>query len=58
MYFLNTNYLEVVVHRDANWSTADEKVSLNQDAVVIPVFWQGQLVCSNRSLQGILLDAS
>lgn len=58
MYFLNTNYLEMVVHRDANWSTSDEKVSLNQDAVVIPVFWQGQLVCSNRSLQGILLDAS
>lgn len=58
MYFLNTNYLEMVVHRDANWSTADEKVSLNQDAVVIPVFWQGQLVCSNRSLQGILIDAA
>lgn len=58
MYFLNTNYLELVVHRDANWSTADEKVSLNQDAVVIPVFWQGQLVCSNRSLQGILIDAA
>jgi hypothetical protein len=58
MYFLNTNYLEMVVHRDANWSTSDEKVSINQDAVVIPVFWQGQLVCSNRSLQGILIDAS
>lgn len=58
MYFLNTNYLELVVHRDANWSTADEKVSLNQDAVVIPMFWQGQLVCSNRSLQGILIDAA
>jgi hypothetical protein len=58
MYFLNTNYLEMVVHRDANWSTADEKVSLNQDAVVIPVFWQGNLVCSNRSLQGILIDAA
>jgi hypothetical protein len=58
MYFLNTNYLEMVVHRDANWSTSDEKVSINQDAVVIPVFWQGQLVCSNRSLQGILIDAA
>jgi len=58
MMFLNTNYLELVVHRDANWTTSDEKVSINQDAVVIPVFWQGQLVCSNRSLQGVLIDAA
>lgn len=58
MYFLNTDYLSLVVHRDANWTAADERVSINQDAVVIPVLWQGQLCCSNRSLQGILIDAS
>jgi hypothetical protein len=58
MYFLNTKYLELVVHREANWSTLDEKMSINQDAVVIPIIWQGQLVCSNRALQGILIDAS
>ena len=57
-YFLNTNYLELVVHRDANWNTMDEKMSVNQDAVVIPVLWQGQMVCSNRALQGILIDAA
>jgi hypothetical protein len=58
MYFLNTNYLELCVHRDANWATMDEKMSINQDAVVIPVLWQGQMTCSNRSLQGILIDAA
>jgi hypothetical protein len=58
MYFLNTEYLEMVVHRDLNWNTMDEKISINQHAVVIPVLWMGQLVCSNRSLQGILIDAS
>jgi hypothetical protein len=58
MYFLNTDYLGLVVHRDANWSQMDDKVSVNQDAVVIPMLWMGNLVCSNRSLQGILLDAS
>jgi len=58
MYFLNSNYLELVVHRDANWTTLDEKMSVNQDAVVIPIIWMGQLTCSNRSLQGIMLDAS
>lgn len=57
MFFLNTNYLELVVHRDANWTQLDEKMSVNQDAVVIPLIWMGNLVCSNRSLQGILIDA-
>jgi len=58
MFFLNTDYLKVVVHRDANWSMLSEKVSVNQDAVVIPLIWQGNLVCTNRSLQGIFLDAT
>lgn len=58
MYFLNSEYLEMVVHRDANWQTLDEKMSVNQDAVVIPIIWQGQLCCSNRALQGVLIDAA
>ncbi len=58
MYFLNTDYIELVVHRQANWTQLDDKVSLNQDAVVIPIIFQGQLVCSNRALQGVLIDAS
>jgi hypothetical protein len=57
MYFINSNYLELVVHRDANWTTLDEKMSVNQDAVVIPLIWMGQLTCSNRARQGILIDA-
>ncbi|MBM3450554.1 MAG: phage major capsid protein [Armatimonadetes bacterium] len=58
MYFINTDYLELVVHRDANWSRSDEKMSVNQDAVTIPLFWMGNLCCSNRSLQGVLIDAA
>jgi hypothetical protein len=58
MYFINHDFLELVVHRDANWSTLDDKMSINQDAVVIPIIWQGQLCCSNRARQGVLIDAS
>lgn len=58
MYFINHDYLELVVHRDANWTTLDDKMSVNQDAVVIPVIWQGQLTVSNRNVQGVLIDAS
>ena len=57
-YFLNTDYIEMVVHSQANWSQIDEKTSVNQDAVVIPIIWQGNLCLSNRRLQGIMIDAS
>lgn len=53
-YFLNTDYLEMVAHEDANWTIMDEMSSINQDAVVIPILFQGNLVCSNRSLQGVM----
>lgn len=54
MYFLNTDYLEAVAHRDANMTVMDELHSVNQDAVVIPVLWMGNLVVSARFLQGVL----
>lgn len=53
-YFINTDYLELVVHRDADMTIMDELKSVNQDAVVIPVLWMGNLVTSNRFLQGVL----
>ena len=58
MYFLNTDYLDVCVHPDANWTVDDERMAVNQDAVVIPLLWMGNLVCSNRARQGIMIDAS
>ena len=53
-YFLNTDYLGVTVHRDADMTMMDELRSVNQDAVVIPILWQGNLVCSARFLQGVM----
>jgi hypothetical protein len=57
-YFLNTDYLYVDQHKEAQWTQDDEKRPINQDAIVIPYYWMGQLVCSNRSLQGVIIDAS
>lgn len=54
MYFLNTNYLELCVHRDANLKQMEEKTAVNQDAAVIPFIWMGNMVTSNRSLLGVL----
>ena len=54
MYFLNTDYLEMVTHKDANLTVMDEMKPYNQDAAVVPILWMGNLVCSNRSLQGLV----
>lgn len=54
MYFLNTEYLELVVHKDANMTEVPEMRSINQDAVVIPIIWQGNMACSNRQMQGVI----
>lgn len=56
MYFLNTDYLKVVAHRDANMTVGEARQSVNQDGEVIPILFQGNLVCSNRALQGVLFD--
>lgn len=53
-YFLNTNYMDLVVHQDANITMLDEVESINQDALVKTIIWQGNLALANRSLQGVL----
>lgn len=54
MYFLNTDYMKLCVHPDADMSEVPEMRSINQDAVVNWILWMGNLVVSNRSLQGVL----
>jgi hypothetical protein len=54
MYFINTNYLELVVHQDADMEIMDEMRPINQDGAVIPILWMGNLVCSNRKLQAVI----
>lgn len=58
MYFLNTDYLWIVQHQDAKWSADEVKRPTNQDAIVIPIYWMGNVVCTFRPGQGILFDAS
>ncbi len=53
-YFINTEYLKLVVHKDADLTIMDEMRPINQDGVVIPILWMGNLVCSNRKQQGVI----
>lgn len=57
-YFLNTDYLYIVQHSEAKWTPDEEKRPVNQDAVVVPIYWMGNLVCTRRAAQGILFDAA
>ena len=54
MYFINTNYLELVVHQDADMTVMDDMRPVNQDGSVTPILWMGNLVCSNRKMQGVI----
>jgi len=54
MYFLNTNYIYWSVHSQTNMVPMDEKMSLNQDATVVPLLWAGNLTMGNAGLQGVL----
>ena len=57
-YFLNTDYIGITQHRDAQWTMDEEKRPTNQDAIVVPMYWMGYMWVTNRSLQGVLFDAS
>ena len=54
MYFLNTDYMHLVVHKDTDLEVVPEMRPYNQDAVVVPILWMGNLTIGNRALQGVL----
>lgn len=54
MYFLNTDYIYLRPHTRRNVVPLDRKTSLNQDAMVVPVVWAGNMTVSNRDLQGVI----
>ena len=54
MYFINTNYLKLVTHRDADLEVMEKKEPVNQDGEVVPILWMGNITCSNRKLQAVV----
>ena len=55
-YFLNSNYIELVVHRDADMEVLEDQRPINQDGSVIPILWMGNLTLSNRKQQGVIVE--
>ena len=55
IYMLNTQYLGLCVHQDADLEVMDEQRPINQDGVVVPILWMGNMTCSNRNQQGVVV---
>ena len=54
MYMLNTDYLFLRPASGREFTPLGEKASVNQDAMVLPVVWAGNMTVSNRARQGII----
>lgn len=55
MFMLNTEYLQLCVHQDADLNIMDDMRPINQDGSVTPILWMGNLTCSNRHQQGVII---
>lgn len=55
-YFLNTNYLKLVVHRDCDMEVMPRIRPVNQDGEVVAILWMGNICCSNRKQQGVIIE--
>lgn len=53
-YFINTDYLELVVHKDADQEILDDVRGYGQDAVVTPIIWMGNLTTNGRKFHGVM----
>lgn len=49
-YLLNTNHIFFVSHKDRNFVVDEKKMSTNQDADVVPIYWMGNMTMNNASL--------
>lgn len=56
MYFLNTDFIFWRPHRDRNMTPLENRMSVNQDAEVVPLVFAGNLAMSNADVQGVLKD--
>lgn len=55
MYFLNTDYIHLCIHKDRNMvPIGSDRFAVNQDAMVKLIGFAGNMTLSNASLQGVL----
>jgi hypothetical protein len=55
-YFLNTEYIHWRPHASRNMVPLENKMSVNQDATVVPMVFAGNLTMSNADVQGVMKE--
>ena len=55
MYMLNTTYIHYRPHKNRNMVPLENRLSMNQDAMVVPLIWAGNMTLSNAALQGVII---
>lgn len=56
MYGVNTKYLKFRYSPDRKFKVGKEREVTNADYVIIPIWFAGNLTCSNRERQGVIID--
>ena len=56
MYFVNSDFLRMRPHTQANMSPTPERTAVNQDAVVVHILFQGNLTSNGLRYQGLLKE--
>lgn len=54
MYMLNSKYLHFRPYRERNFVVLKDKVAVNQDATVTPLYWMGNMTLSNAARNGVI----
>lgn len=54
MFFINTDTLFFKAHVNTNFTSLDQRESLNQDASVVPMVFAGNITCNNARLNGVV----
>lgn len=57
-FLLNTMHMNFYTVKGRNFQTSEQKVATNQDAVVVPIYWAGNMTCSDLRMQGRIDQAS
>jgi hypothetical protein len=58
IYFLNSQYINLAVHRDANFSTGKFVEPENQDVTTAKILFQGNLTTNNRRMHGKIVSVT
>lgn len=54
MYMLNSKFIHFRPARGRNFVVLKDKVAVNQDATVTPLYWMGNMTISNAARQGVI----